>query len=296
MCKIKSYRGGMMPMRNFTDGSSCIWRKIVLAVGLAAGVAMGTSAANAAESLWISAPNWSYSAAAADSPAGWAYFWGLSVGANTYSFAYAFSNDGVGDAAYAFAVASANSFGGYGAVDAVGFADPYSGIDINDSFGHDSIPGDYPTSKPGSDPLTSAYTVSDSGISFNSESSSELNGSDGLQAFLYTGGTDQSSLDTLLGATGTGGNTSAGDISSITALEGLGSLTALDPVISDPSSNNGITFTNPISNTQQTDVILVGFENAASAPVPASLSLSVLGLFGLGSLALMRRARGRLRT
>lgn len=293
MCKSKSHRSGNSTTWKLGRLYSRKWRNVVWASVAAAGLGLGTAKANAAESLWISAPNWSYSAAYAATSSNFAYFWGLSVGAGTFSFAGAYASDAFGSAA-ALAVASAGN-GGYGAVDAVGFADPYAGIGIDTPLLNPSLPGSYPGSKPGTDPISGSYTVSDTGITFSSESSSELNGADGLQAFLYTGGTDQTSLDALLGATGTSGNTSAGDISSITALEGLSSLTALDPVVSDPSSNTGITFTNAITNSEQADVILVGFEDAASTPVPSALSLSLLGILGLGGLAIIKRTRRALR-
>ena len=302
MGKNKSYRGGMVPGRNFTRMYARTWRNVALAAAMAAGMGLGATGANAAESLWISAPDWSYSAAYAATSSNFAYFWGLSSGQGTYSFAGAYANDAFGSAA-AFAVASAG-YGGYGAVDAVGFADPYAGIEIdNSSFSSGDISNtkDYLHTKPSPDPFSSAhtYTISDSGITFSSELSSELNGADGLQAFLYTGGSDPTSFDTLLGLTGTSGNSSSGNVSSITALEGIAStsngvLTALDPVISDPASNAGITFTTSITSAQQADVILVGFEDAASTPIPSSLSLSMLGLLGLAGLAIMRR-RSRLR-
>ena len=132
--------------------------------------------------------NWSYSAAAASSPAGTAYYWGLSVGPGSYSWAYAFSHSPFGSAD-AFAEASAGGLGGMGAADAAGIADPYAGVGIDISLTDPSIPGGYPTSLPGSDPLSAPYTVSPTGITFTGMGE-ELNGADAIQAFEYTGSTD----------------------------------------------------------------------------------------------------------
>ncbi len=264
MCNLKSYRGA------------------ALGAAVAAAMGLGASAANAAESLWISAPTWSYSAALASSPRGTAYFWGLSVGANTFSFAYAFSNDGAGDAAYAFAEASAGGLGGYGAVDAAGFADPYAGLGIDITPLDPSNTGSYPSTKPGTDPLTSPYSVSTSGITFTSEGSSELNGSDGIQAFTYNNSSSASysSLESALGASNNGGNTSTGDVTGISTLTTDLGLIPLDPLITDPSSLTTLTFTENNSSVNPSNVILVGVQDAA-APEPAPLAMLALAGAGL---------------
>ncbi|MGC8542228.1 MAG: PEP-CTERM sorting domain-containing protein [Phycisphaerae bacterium] len=250
----------------------------------AAGIGLSGAAVHAAAALWISAPNWSYSAAAAESPAGWAYFWGLSSGAGTYSFAYAFSNDGNGNAAYAYAAASAGGLGGQGAVQVAGLADPYSGVSVDLPLVDPSQNSGYPTSKPPTDPFTQAYTVSNTGITFTSEASSQLNGTDGLQAFTYSGGTDLASLEAALGASSSGGTSQAGDVTSLPQLSTDLGLIPLDPLITDTNNATTLSFTENTSNLNTSNVILVGTEQT---PEPASLALLAIG--GLG--VLMRRKR-----
>ena len=289
MCRTKSYRGGVVSVRSSTRMYALMGQKFALAAATAAAMALGASGANAAACLWVSAPTWSYSAAAADSPVGWAYFWGLSVGVNTYSFAYAFSNDGSGNAAYAFAEASAGSRGGAGAIDISGLADPYSGLSVNDpSFTSSGLgnPSDYPTSKPGSDPFTTAYSISNTGITFTSGTGSDLNGVDALQAFTYanSGSASYSSLESALGATSSGGTTSAGDVSGIGTLTSDLGLVPLDAPITDlGNSLTSLTFTENNSSVNPANVILVG------TAVPEPASLVSLALAGTGLLLLRRR-------
>jgi hypothetical protein len=250
---------------------------------------LGAAATNAAAFLWVSAPTWSYSAAAADSPAGWAYFWGLSVGVNTFSFAYAFSNDGAGNAAYAFAEASAGSRGGAGALSVSGLADPYAGLSIDDpafTSSDVSTNSDYPTSKPGSDPFTSAYSISSTGITFSSGTGSDLNGADAIQAFTYnnSGSASYSSLESALGASSNGGTSSAGDVTGASSLASDLGLVPLDAPITDlGSSLTSLTFTENDASVNAADVILV----ATAVPEPAPLVLLALG----GGLFLIRRKR-----
>lgn len=253
---------------------------------LVLGVCGGVQRAQAGAFLWISAPTWTYSAAAAASPIGSAYFYGFSIGAGTYSWAYAFSNDGVGDAAYAFAEA-ATGLGGVGGVQVGGVADPYAGVGIDTSLIDPSNPSDYPTTDPTTDPFSTPYTVSDTGITF-SENSSELNGVDELQAFEYTGPTDASDLEALLGASAESGTTSAGDVTDINPLISDLSLIPLDNLVTDPSSLSGLTFTENDSDVNTADVILVG-EGGASAPEPTPAFLLGTGILGLGWLAVRRR-------
>jgi len=269
------------------------WRRrmwcVLVPAALVVSLFQGVQSASAAAFLWISAPNWSYSAAAAASPIGSVYFWGLSSGSGTYSFAYAYSHDpGVGSAD-AFAEASANGLGGVGAVDAVGIADPFAGVGIDTSLIDPSAPSGYPETEPGSDPLSSAYTVTDNGITFTG-SGEEMNGSDSIEAFLYNGGTDESSLDTDLGVgsdTMTG-NTSSGDVTDMSTLATDFSLIPLDPLISDPGSLSGLTFTENDSSVNPADVILVGEGDAESVPEPGPACLLAVGIVGF--LALRRRA------
>jgi hypothetical protein len=250
----------------------------------------GVSTANASSFLWISAPNWSYSAAAAASPAGTAYFWGLSAGVGSYSFAYAFSNDGLGDAAYAFAEAAAGR-GGLGAVNVAGLADPWAGVGIDIGLVDPSLPGDFPTTQPGSDPFSQSYSVNDSGITFNSENSSELHGLDGLEAFVYTGSAASlSQLEAALGVNNSTGTTSTGDFSGISSLATqLGdTLIPLDSLIADPGSLSSLNFTENVSEIRNGEVILVG-EGQVTTPEPASAFLLACCLPAL--FVLRRRLR-----
>ena len=255
--------------------------RIILAVaGTVTAMALSVAPANAASALWISAPTWSYSAAAAESPAGWAYFWGLSVGAGTYSFAYAFSNDGAGNSAYAFAEAAVAQ-GGQGAVQVAGFADPYAGESIDIPLVDPSNPGGYPTSQPGSDPFSSSYTISGTGITFTG-TGQELNGSDELEAFVYNGATDMASLESEFGASSSSGNTSAGDVTDLSTLESdLGGwLIPLDAPILDPSSLGSLTFTENTADIHPNfdNVILVGVSDAVSTPEPCATWLLGIGM------------------
>jgi hypothetical protein len=260
-----------------------------LALALAGSVAaMGlwSSQAQGAGALWVSAPNWSYSAAAAESPLGWAYFWGLSVGPGTYSFAYAFSNDGAGDAAYAFAEAAVAQ-GGMGAVQVAGLADPFAGGSIDIPLIDPSLPGGYPETKPGSDPFSSSYTVdaADDKITFTG-SGQELNGADELEAFTYNGNTDMASLEAELGASSDSGTGNTGDVTDFADLTSDFGLVPLDAPILDPSSLTELDFTENDSSIDPSKVILVGMDEAES-PEPASLAL--IGLAGLTTLSRRRR-------
>ena len=268
---------------NWRRGSS----RILAPAALVLGICGGAQTAKAGAFLWISAPAWTYSAAAAASPAGSAYFWALSVGAGTWSWAGAFSNDGVGDAAYAFAEA-ATGLGGLGAVNVAGFADPFADVGLGISI-DPSNPGGFPTSDPNTDPFSAgAYTVSGTGITFNNESSSELNGVDEIEAFEYTGGTDMTSLENELGVSAESGISSTGDVTDFGSLTSLLGLVPLDSPDMDPSSNlAGLTFTENDSNVITADVIVVAEGDAVSTPEPATAGLLVASVLGL--LAFRRR-------
>jgi hypothetical protein len=241
--------------------------------------------AKAGAFLWISAPTWTYSAAAAASPAGSAYFWAFSVGAGSYSWAYAFSNGGLG-AAYSFAEA-ATGLGGVGAANVAGIADPFASVGIDISLTDPSNPSGFPSTDPTTDPFSTPYTVTDTGINLTG-AGEELNGIDELEAFDYTGGSELSTLESLFGATAGNGTTSAGDVTDIgTLLSDLGStLIPLDDLITDPSTLSSLNFTENTSRLSTNDVILVG-EGDASTPEPASFFLLAAGLLGL--LVLRRR-------
>jgi hypothetical protein len=266
--------------------------KIGMAVaGTVAAMDLSVTPAKAAAALWISAPGWSYSAAAAQSPIGWAYYWGLSVGPGTYSWAYAFSNDGAGDAAYAFAEAAVGR-GGMGAIQVAGLADPYAGESIDIGLDNPANPSGYPTTDPSSNPFSTSYTVSATGITFTG-SGSELNGDDEIEAFVYNGNTDMTSLESELGATSSSGTTSGGDVTGLSTLESDFSLIPLDAPIDDPSSLSSLNFTENASdvNGSFNNVILVGMSDAESTPEPGAGWL--LGI-GAASLLIFRKLRAAL--
>ena len=262
--------------------------KIVLAVaGTVTAMGLSVAPAKAASALWISAPTWSYSAAAAHSPVGWAYFWGLSVGPGSYSWAYAYSVGG-GGAAYAFAEAAVAQ-GGMGAVQVAGLADPYAGNSIDISLVDPSNPSGYPQSEPGSDPLSSSYTVSGSGITFTG-SGEEMNGDDELEAFVYNGNTDMASLESELGASSSSGSTSSGDVTGLSTLESDFGLIPLDAPIDDPSSISSLNFTENTGDIAGNfdNVVLVGMSDAVSTPEPCAAWL--LGI-GMASFLIFRKRR-----
>lgn len=258
-------------------------KTVLLVAGTAAAMGLSVTPVKGAATLWISAPTWSYSAAAAESPVGWAYFWGLSAGVGSYSFAYAFSDDGLGDAAYAFAEASAGN-GGQGAVQVGGLADPYAGIGINIPPVDPSSPSGYPQSKPGTDPFSTDYTISPTGITFNGNGSgSELNGENQLQAFIYNGSDSMAGLEAQLGVSSGDGTNAAGSVTSLSALTSQFGLIPLNNPTNDPSSINSLAFTENTGdiNTNFSNVILVGMSQAQSTPEPGAAGLLSIGLAGL---------------
>lgn len=258
------------------------------------GLCCGVQTANAAGFLWISAPNWSYSAAAAADSSGSVYFWAVSQGAGTFTWAGAFATDAFGSAA-AFAEAAAG-IGGVGAVQVAGIADPYAGVGIDyGSLFDPSNSGNYPTSAPGSNPFNGdpSYTTSTGGVSLNNEYDEQLNALDGLQAFIYTGQDDNlSDLETSLGLSGNDGSTSAGDYSNIGGLGGLmtsDTLIPLDNLITDPGDISSFSFTENTGDESQGQIILIGEGEAASTPEPASMALIGIGMLGLGMVTRRRR-------
>jgi hypothetical protein len=265
--------------------------KLVLAVaGTATAMELSEAPAKAAGALWISAPTWSYSAAIAQSPVGTAYFWGLSVGVGSRSFAYAFSNDGLGDAGYAFAQAAAGR-GGRGAWIATGFADPWGGDAVDAPLIDPSNPGSYPVTDPGVGDWNVPYTVSNSGITFSSEAGNELNGDYQLEAFVYDGASDMASLEAELGASASSGTSAAGDVTDFTTLENDFSLIPLESAIDDPNGIGSLSFNengNDIHGNYD-NVILVGMSNGSSTPEPSAVWLSGIGLAGLMIFRKLRR-------
>ncbi len=267
------------------------FKSLLVVAGAAAAMEFSAAQANAAGALWISAPNWSYSSALASSPVGTAYFWGLSAGPGTYSFAYAYSVGG-GGSAYAFAQAAAGR-GGMGAFQVGGLADPYAGNSVNISLDDPSNPGGFPTNSPGSDPFSTSYTVSGTGITLTG-SGSELSSDDQLQAFVYNGATDMASLEAEIGASSDSGTTSSGDVTDLSTLASDFGLTPLDSPVDDPSSISSLNFT---ENTGMiagdfSNVILVGQEGVPSpAPEPATFGLMGIGMAGLAILKKRRAAK-----
>jgi hypothetical protein len=262
------------------------WRRNILSAAVVLGFSGAVQPAHAGAFAWISAPTWTYSAAAASSPAGTAYFWGLSIGVGTYSWAYAFSNSPFGSA-FSFAEA-ATGFGGMGGTQVAGIADPFAGDSIDITLLNPANPGGFPTTDPSTDPFSASYSVSSTGITFTG-SGSELNGLDEVQAFLYTGGTGAGTIEGDLGVSSMSGTSQTGDDSTIGALTNSFGLVPLDAPIMDPSSLSGITFTENDSSVNTADVILVGEGDASSTPEPATAWGLAAGLLGLALLT--RRLR-----
>ncbi len=267
---------------------------LLLGLALTFGNVAAVQPANASAFFWISAPNWTYSAAAAACPAGIAKFWGLSVGANSFSYAYAYCHHPLGSSA-AYAVAAAGR-GGAGAAVAVGFADPWANMDIGIPLeGGATTPQSF--SGIGSDTyssFTDDYDVFNDHISFTSSGDAEF-GSPALThiaAYEYTGSNALDDLCALFGASagcGSPGANSVGDVTDFSTFEtdfgsnlvSLGSLT--DPDLSQP-----LNFNQTVSNLS--NIILVGEGDAAAVPEPNSILL-----FGAGLLAFVMaggRSRG----
>jgi hypothetical protein len=215
----------------------------------------------------------------------------LSFGPGSYSWAYAFSNDGFGDAAYAFAMASAGR-GGMGAIQVAGVADPFAGNSIGIPLDNPSNPSGFPTTDPSTDPWSVPYTDSATGMTF-SGSGSELNGDDEIQAFVYNGTLSPSGLEAELGATSSSGTSSSGDVTSLSTLESDFNLIPLDAPIDDPSSISSLTFTENTSMIlpNDTNVVLVGMEEAQSTPEPSATWLLGIGVAGLLILRKFRTAK-----
>jgi hypothetical protein len=173
-----------------------------------------------------------------------------------------------------------------GAFQFAGAADPFAGSSIDIPLIDPSNPSLYPVTDPSSNPFSTPYTVSATGITFTG-SGSELNGEDEFEAFVYNGPTDMADLESELGAASSSGTTSAGDVTGLSALEGDFNLIPLDAPMGDPSSLNSLTFTENTGdlNANESNVILVSIE-ALPEPGPAWL----LGI-GAASLLIFRKVR-----
>ncbi|MHB8717081.1 MAG: hypothetical protein ACYC9H_13870 [Sulfuricaulis sp.] len=151
-------------------------------IGLAAAVLTfcffgGLQPANAAAFLAINGGTWSYSAATAGGTLGQAYYWGLSNGIGSVSYAYAYYYNG-GNRAAAYAVARAG-FGWAGAWAAQGITDPYAGISIDVPLSPDG-PGLYSQ-------LSSATSSSNLANTLQTDANNEITAADNLSPALPGG-------------------------------------------------------------------------------------------------------------
>jgi len=270
----------------------------------------GTRPASASAFLAISAPNWAYAAAYAASPAGAAYFWGLSVGAGSTAYAYAYSYRLPFGAAAAYAIARAG-VGWRGAFYARGIADPQGdlGMGIPDigsttltTLVNNQDSSDLATevANDAGGSYSPGYTIDTDtngeidGITFNNSSGSETNGANELALYIVNGSAE-SAFCAAVGDTGcsteSGQTTQSGDVTSLSGLttdlgsDILDTETELDPTLSGTWS-----FPDIPGTTSSSLYILVEQSDDTSVPEPGSMLLLGAGVATLGLIARRRRA------
>ena len=251
--------------------------------------------ANAAAFAWMAGPNFAYSAAACATPgaAFWAWFLAVGPGATTNAWTACAGPFG---ASASFSIARAG-VGGAGAAWAIGIADPWAGNAIGTdltSFSDSSV-FQTDSNNAGSEFIGSGFTITPTGINFGpNASSSDLNATDRIGAYLYTGDSSLGSLCAALGGSDCSGSnsTAAGNVTDLNMLQTDLGLTLLGSVEINPSNLAGSTlhFNQTLTNEQMSQVILVGQGDAvADAPEPASMALLAIGV---GAFAYLRR-RGK---
>lgn len=285
---------------------------VLAALALAGGV---PRPAGAAAFLAINGGTWSYSAAEALSPAGVAYFWGLSAGVGSVSYAYAYSFAPGGQAA-AYAIARAG-FGWRGAWYAAGFADPQADVglgipDISSPSTLSALVGAQNSSGLGSE-VTAAATAAGSlsgtpytitydtngeidGVTFNpgnGDSGSETNAYDAL-ALVVVSSAGESDFCTAIGDPSCAGETAqtnaGGDVYTIPGvLADLGGSVLYDEIDSDPANlaSGSFTFPDLAGTSSASTVLLLGVGN--TVPEPASAGVLAAALAGLAAMARRRR-------
>lgn len=294
-------------------------RRIIgfLAAALTAGLFGGPPPANASAFLAINGGTWSYSAAAASSPAGTAYYWGLSLGVGSVSYAYAYSYSFPFGGAAAYAIARAG-FGWRGAWYAYGLADPQAdiGLGIPDISGiplstlvntSDSADlGSEVSSDASSAPSSPApYTLDTDGstgpidgITFSpaGDSSSETNAVDELALIVVSSDLNAqtdfcSAVGDSCSATEEGETNASGDVTDIAdVVNDLGSSVVATEIDIDPtdlSSGGTFSFADIPGTSSSSQYILV--EEGDPVPEPGTILLLGQGLLLIGLIAAGRR-------